>query len=182
VGARARERPLGLIQAARSALIAAKTSGKAFEHYSADSAACGHCDAGFESEVARALEARQFQLFLQPPGGVAFPSGWSGLRPCCAGTGTARRVPLPLTSCRCSNASASWESCRWVIQQAAQVLATLADAGCDVAISVNLVADDLKDPELPCSSVKPAKPGGCRYPGCVSNSPRVAWYRGMACR
>jgi EAL domain-containing protein (putative c-di-GMP-specific phosphodiesterase class I) len=132
--------------------------------------------------VARALEARQFQLFLQPQ--VELPSRrLVGAEALLRWNRDGKKSASPPDILQVlERIGLMGELSRWVIQQAAQVLATLADAGCDVAISVNLVADDLKDPELPCSSVKPAKPGGCRYPGCVSNSPRVAWYRGMACR
>ncbi|MBK6654188.1 bifunctional diguanylate cyclase/phosphodiesterase [Zoogloea sp.] len=151
-GAWAREHandPLGLIQAARSALIAAKTSGKAFDHYSADSAACGHGDAGFESEVARALEARQFQLFLQPQ--VELPSRrLVGAEALLRWNRDGKKSASPPDILQVlERIGLMGELSRWVIQQAAQVLATLADAGCEVPISVNLVADDLKDPELP---------------------------------
>ena len=38
---------------------------------------------------------------------------------------------------------------RWAIQQAAQILAALSTAGCGVRVSVNIVAEDLRDSELP---------------------------------
>jgi len=64
--------PLGLEHAARSALVVAKASGRLFDVYCADVAAKARLDASFETEVAQALEARQFQLHLQPQ--VELPS------------------------------------------------------------------------------------------------------------
>ncbi len=141
--------PLGLIQAARSALAAAKTAGRAFDHFSSDLAARGQSDAGFESEVARALESRQFQIFLQPQ--VELPSrrlvGAEALLRWHR-EGQAIASPPDILAVL-ERIGLMGELSRWVIQQTAQVLATLAHVGCEVAVSVNLVADDLNDPELP---------------------------------
>ncbi len=141
--------PLGLVHAARAALVAAKASGRAFDLYCSDTAARSHGDAGFESEVARALETRQFQLYLQPQ--VALPSrrlvgAEALLRWRREGQGFASPPDILQVLERIGLMA---ELSRWVIQQAGQVLATLAAAGCEVAVSVNLMAEDLKDPELP---------------------------------
>lgn len=141
--------PLGLIHAARLALVAARTSGCGFGLYSADAAERGQGDGSFESEVARALEARQFQLYLQPQ--VELPSR----RPIGAEAllrwnreGRAPASPPDILDVL-ERIGLMPELSRWVIQQAAQVLALMASAGCPVAVSVNLVAEDLNDPELP---------------------------------
>ena len=141
--------PLGLEHAARSALVVAKASGRLFDVYCADVAAKARLDASFETEVAQALEARQFQLHLQPQ--VELPSrrlvGAEALlrwhRP------DGRSVSPPEILRVLERIGLMPELSRWVIQQAVQILAALAAAGCDARVSVNLVAEDLSDPELP---------------------------------
>ena len=99
--------------------------------------------------MARALEARQFQLFLQPQ--VELPSRrLVGAEALLRWNRDGKKSASPPDILQVlERIGLMGELSRWVIQQAAQVLATLADAGCEVPISVNLVADDLKDPELP---------------------------------
>jgi diguanylate cyclase len=141
--------PLGLEQAARSALVVAKASGRLFDVYCADVAAQARMDASFETEVALALEARQFELHLQPQ--VELPSrrllGAEALLRWKRADG--RSVSPPEILRVLERIGLMPELSRWVIQQAAQILATLAAAGCDARVSVNLVAEDLNDPELP---------------------------------
>lgn len=140
--------PLGLEQAARSALVAAKSEGRPFALFSDDVAARAMGDAGFESEVARALESRQFQLFLQPQ--VELPSRrLVGAEALLRWQRDGAYASPPDILAVLERIGLMAELSRWVIQQAAQHLAALDAAGCDVGVSVNLVADDLKDPELP---------------------------------
>ena len=143
------EAPLALEQAARSALVVAKAGGRPFDLYGGEIAARAEGEAAFETEVARALESQQFQLYLQPQ--VALPSrrvvGAEALlrwrRP------DGRHVSPPEILRVVERIGLTPLLSRWVVQQAAQILATLTARGCDLRVSVNVVADDLNDPELP---------------------------------
>ncbi len=141
--------PFGLEQAARTALVVAKGGGRPFDAYGGEVVVRAEGDANFEMEVARALEAQQFQLFLQPQ--VALPSrrmiGAEALLRWRRADG--RAVPTPDILRVVDRIGLMPALSRWVIQQAVQILAALAAAGCGVRVSVNVVADDLNDPELP---------------------------------
>jgi len=106
-------------------------------------------DANFEMEVARALEAQQFQLYLQPQ--VELPSrrvvGAEALLRWPRADG--RTVAPPAILRVVERIGLMPVLSRWVIQKAAQSLAAMAAAGCTLRVSVNVVADDLNDPELP---------------------------------
>ena len=141
--------PLALEQAARSALVVAKAGGRPFDLYGGEIAVKAEGEAVFETEVARALESQQFQLYLQPQ--VALPSrrvvGAEALlrwrRP------DGRQVAPPEILRIVERIGLTPLLSRWVVQQAAQILAALTAGGCDLRVSVNVVADDLNDPELP---------------------------------
>lgn len=141
--------PLALEQAARAALVVARASGRLFDVYCADVAASAENDAGFEREVAWAMESQQFQLYLQPQ--VELPSRRV------VGAEALLRWPQPDGRAVASTdilrvlerIGMMPDLSRWVIQQAAQILAALEREGCTIRISINLVADDLKDAELP---------------------------------
>ncbi len=141
--------PLALEQAARSALVVAKASGRPFDIYGGEIVVKAEGDAMFETEVARALESQQFQLYLQPQ--VALPSrrvvGAEALLRWRRSDG--RHVPPPEILRVVERIGLTPLLSRWVVQQAAQILATLTAGGCDLRVSVNVVADDLNDPELP---------------------------------
>lgn len=140
---------LDLERAARMAVSVARRSGQLFDVYCPDVTRQVDRDAHFETEVARAFEARQFRLDLQPQ--VVLPSrrlvGAEALLRWTDGEG---RAVSPARVVRVfERLGLMADLSRWVIQQAAQSLAALGAAGCDVRISANLMAEDLKDPELP---------------------------------
>lgn len=141
--------PLSLEQAARSALVVAKASGRLFDVYCADVAVTAERDAWFEQAVARALEAQQFEVWLQPQ--VELPSrrvvGAEALLRWRGPDGV--QVAPPEVIRVLERIGLMGDLSRWVIQQAVQLLASLAAAGCPLRVSVNLVAEDLRDPELP---------------------------------
>jgi EAL domain-containing protein (putative c-di-GMP-specific phosphodiesterase class I) len=99
--------------------------------------------------VARAFEARQFGLYLQPQ--VALPSRRPvGAEALLRWTDDDGRVVSPARILRVlERLGLMADLSRWVIQQAAQSLAALEAAACPLRVSANLVAEDLKDPELP---------------------------------
>ncbi|WP_079434121.1 bifunctional diguanylate cyclase/phosphodiesterase [Zoogloea sp. LCSB751] len=140
---------LELERTARMAVNVARRSGQLFDVYCPDVARQADGDAHFETEVARAFEARQFQLYLQPQ--VALPSrrpvGAEALLRWIDGDG---KVVSPARILRVfERLGLMADLSRWVIQQAAQSLAALEAVGCGLRISANLVAEDLQDPELP---------------------------------
>lgn len=141
--------PFGLEHAARAALLAARSTGQPFDVYGGEVVVRAEDDANFETEVAHALEAQQFQLFLQPQ--VELPSrrvvGAEALLRWSRADG--RAVPPPEILRVVERIGLMPLLSRWVIQQAAQVLAALDAAGCEVRVSVNIVAEDLRDAELP---------------------------------
>lgn len=140
---------LELERAARVAVNVARRSGQIFDVYCPELTRQADGDAHFETEVARAFEARQFQLYLQPQ--VALPSrrlvGAEALLRWTDGEGRAVTPGRVLGVLERLGLIADLS--RWVIQQAAQCLAALEAAGCDLRVSANLVANDLQDPELP---------------------------------
>ncbi|GLT22355.1 hypothetical protein GCM10007933_18140 [Zoogloea oryzae] len=141
--------PLGLEQAARAALVVARSTGQPFDVYGGEVVVRAEDDANFEMEVARALEAQHFQLYLQPQ--VELPSrrvvGAEALLRWARADG--RDVPPPEILRVVERIGLMPVLSRWAIQQAAQILAALATAGCGVRVSVNIVAEDLRDSELP---------------------------------
>lgn len=141
--------PFGLEHAARTALVVAKSSGRPFDIYGGEVVVRAEGDANFEMEVARALEAQHFQLYLQPQ--VELPSrrivGAEALLRWTRSDG--RPVAPPEILRVVERIGLMPVLSRWVIQQAAQILASLAAAGCEVRVSANIVAEDLSDPELP---------------------------------
>jgi EAL domain-containing protein (putative c-di-GMP-specific phosphodiesterase class I)/GGDEF domain-containing protein len=140
---------LGLEKAARVAVNVARRSGQLFDVYCPDVARQADGDARFETEVARAFEARQFGLYLQPQ--VALPSRRPvGAEALLRWTDDDGRVVSPARILRVlERLGLMADLSRWVIQQAAQSLAALEAAACPLRVSANLVAEDLKDPELP---------------------------------
>ncbi|MBS0348507.1 MAG: GGDEF domain-containing protein [Proteobacteria bacterium] len=140
---------LGLEKAARMAVNVARRSGQLFDVYCPDVARQADGDAHFETEVARAFEARQFQLYLQPQ--VALPSRRPvGAEALLRWTDANGKVVSPARILQVfERLGLMADLSRWVIQQAAQSLAALDAAACPLRISANLVAEDLKDPELP---------------------------------
>lgn len=140
---------LGLEKAARMAVNVARRSGQLFDVYCQDVARQADGDAHFETEVARAFEARQFQLYLQPQ--VALPSRRPvGAEALLRWTDAKGKVVSPARILQVfERLGLMADLSRWVIQQAAQSLAALDAAACPLRISANLVAEDLKDPELP---------------------------------
>ena len=140
--------PLGLEQAARAALMVAKGSGRLFDVYCADLAERAQADAELETDVVRAFEARQFELFLQPQ--VSLPSrrlvGAEALLRWRREDGSTVGPDKILSILERVGLMPALS--RWVIQRAVQVVASLMAAGCETRVSVNLVAEDLKDPEL----------------------------------
>ena len=141
--------PLGLEQAARAALVVARSTGQPCDVYGGEVVVRAENDANFEMEVARALEAQHFQLYLQPQ--VELPSrrvvGAEALLRWSRADG--RAVPPPEILRVVERIGLMPVLSRWAIQQAAQILAALATAGCGVRVSVNIVAEDLRDSELP---------------------------------
>ncbi len=141
--------PFGLEQAARMALVVAKSAGRPFDVYGGEAVVRAEGDANFEMEVARALETQQFQLHLQPQ--VELPSrrviGAEALLRWARDDG---RVVTPPEILRVVERLGLMPALsRWVIQQAAQILVSFAAAGCKVRVSVNVTAEDLNDAELP---------------------------------
>lgn len=140
---------LDLERAARVAVNVARRSGQLFDVYCPDVACQADGDAHFETAVAQAFEARQFQLYLQPQ--VALPSRRPvGAEALLRWIDDEGRVVSPARILRVfERLGLMADLSRWVIQQAAQSLAALEAVGCGLRISANLVAEDLKDPELP---------------------------------
>ncbi|RTL37471.1 MAG: GGDEF domain-containing protein [Rhodocyclaceae bacterium] len=140
---------LDLERTARMAVNVARRSGQLFDVYCPDVTRRADRDAHFETEVARAFEARQFRLYLQPQ--VVLPSRRPvGAEALLRWTDSEGRAVSPGRVLRVfERLGLMADLSRWVIQQAAQSLAALDAAGCELRISANLVAEDLQDPELP---------------------------------
>jgi len=141
--------PFRLEQAARAALVVAKAGGRPCDVYGGEVAVLAEGDANFEMEIAHALEAQQFQLYLQPQ--VALPSrrvvGAEALLRWRRADGQA--VPPPEILRVVGRIGLTPVLSRWAIQQAAQLIARMTAAGCGLRVSVNVAAEDLNDSELP---------------------------------
>ena len=140
--------PLGLEQAARAALVAARHANGYFDLYSASLARASRADADMEDEVVRAFEACQFDLYLQPQICLtdAQVIGAEALLRWPRGEGVVvgpQRILAVL-----GNVGMIQALSRWVIQRAVQAVAALRAAGCQIRVSVNLSAEDLRDQEL----------------------------------
>ncbi len=139
----------GLEKAARAALVVARASGRPFDVYGGEVVVRAEGDANFEMEVARALEAQQFQLYLQPQ--VELPSrrvvGAEALLRWPRADGRVVAPPDILRVVERIGLMPVLSRC--VIQKAAQSLAAMAGPGCKLRVSVNFEAEDLNDPELP---------------------------------